>query len=106
MSAVHQTFLLGMLKPHARQHALQLLAANPGITITSTWRTPKRNSAVGGVPGSFHLVGRAADFSGSPKALRSAALSARRLRVGRACTGPEEVLMHDAGSGLHLHVAW
>lgn len=27
-------------------------------------------------------------------------------RVGPGCTGPEEALIHDAGTGLHLHVAW
>jgi hypothetical protein len=27
-------------------------------------------------------------------------------RLGRRCTGPEEALIHDVRSGIHLHVAW
>ncbi len=106
MSAVHQAHLISELGPHTRLHVLQLLAANPGITITSGKRTPERNRAVGGVAGSYHLKGRAADFAGKPSAIAKAARDATRFRQGKACTGPEEVLIHDSGSGFHLHVAW
>jgi Ser/Thr protein kinase RdoA (MazF antagonist) len=106
MSAVHQAHLLTLLGPHTRRHVMQLLARHPGITVTSTLRTPERNRAVGGVQGSLHLEGRAADFSGSRDALVAAFHDAKRLRVGPRCTGPEEVLIHDAGTGIHLHAAW
>jgi hypothetical protein len=106
MSAVEQAHLLGLLMPHARAHALQLLARCPGLTVTSTLRSPERNRLVGGVPSSWHLNGRAADFTGSHDHVAAAAWLAPSLRVGRGCTGPEEVLVHNAGSGVHLHVAW
>lgn len=34
----------------------------PSFTITSTWRSPEHNQAVGGVPNSYHLVGKAIDI--------------------------------------------
>jgi hypothetical protein len=62
---------------------------------------------VGGSPTSWHLKGRAADFVARRRTeLDEAAHWATHQRVGKACTGPEEVLIHDAGTGIHLHVAW
>lgn len=37
--------------------------ASLGIPVTSTVRTPERNTAVGGVPNSFHLSGEAIDIA-------------------------------------------
>lgn len=65
------------------------------------------NRRVGGVANSFHLRGRAVDFTGSAWDLGAAAGEAWALRVGRRCTGPEEVLLEDLGeSNQHLHIAW
>jgi hypothetical protein len=61
---------------------------------------------VGGSPNSFHLVGRAADFSALPSVLDYGLRLAQTQRISSRCTGPEEALIHDAGSGTHLHVAW
>jgi hypothetical protein len=102
MSAVEQAHLISLLGPHTRQHVLQLLARCPGLTVSSTLRTPERNRAVGGVKGSYHLKGRAADFVGSRRAIEEGARVARSARLGPKCTGPEEVL----DEGDHLHVAW
>jgi hypothetical protein len=98
--------LLAMMGPHSRAHALQVYLRFPGLNLTSTYRTPERNRAVGGVPGSYHVKRRAADFTGSREDLEAALKYARRARIGRKCTGPEEALIHDAGSGVHLHLAW
>jgi len=60
---------------------------------------------VGGVPGSLHLIGRAADFTGSETTLAEARFFATRYnRPWRP--KKVEALIHDAGSGLHLHLGW
>lgn len=99
---------LTTLAPHARRHAEQLLwEVGAPLTITSARRSARRNTAVGGSPTSFHLVGRAVDLAGTRTALVRAAGLAWALRVGHGCTGPEEVLLEDLGKpGQHLHVAW
>ncbi len=94
--------ILDGLTPHARLHALCLLAAHPGLRPTSGRRSVERNRAVGGVQGSFHLTGRAIDLSGGRGLLVAAARTARAQRVSHGCTGPEEVI----DEGDHLHVAW
>lgn len=99
--------LLATLAPHARRHADQLLWEVPLLRVSSARRTPGRNRAVGGAPNSYHLRGRAVDFTGPLWDLGRAAGLAWALRVGEGCTGPEEVLLEDLGQpNQHLHVAW
>lgn len=71
----------------------------PGLTVSGGYRTPERNAQVNGSKTSNHLSGRAGDFSGSPSALEAG-------RVWALANGAKEVLVHNAGSGTHLHVAW
>lgn len=105
--------LLGLV-PDARQHCLHLLGAVPGLTLTSTRRTPERNLAVGGVKGSYHLSGRAADFAGSPDVLRRAEAFCLRGGPAGGPHGPRECFIEGTGpqsvggssTGEHLHVAW
>jgi uncharacterized protein YcbK (DUF882 family) len=99
---------LRTLTHHARHHAEQLLSeVDAPMRVSSARRTPLRNRQVGGSTTSFHLRGRAVDFTADTYTLSKAADLAWRLRVGRGCTGPEEVLLEKLGQpGQHLHVAW
>lgn len=103
---IDEAALLADLTPHARLHARALLAAVPRLVVTSGRRSPDRNRRAGGSPRSYHLTGRAVDLVGAGYDLELGLRTARAQRVTPRCTGPEEALIHDAGSGLHLHVAW
>lgn len=79
------------------------LASKFGLTESSGYRSPAHNAAVGGVPGSLHTHGS----SGNPGAIdfvppSNAALSFATSHIA----GLEEALIHDAGSGLHLHLGF
>lgn len=68
--------------------------------ITSGYRDPERNAAANGSPTSYHLVGDVLDiYVGS--------MSKDSAEDLQAAFAPffEEVLYHDSGSGLHLHIA-
>lgn len=90
------------LTPHAELHARVLLGRFPAARVTSGRRTPERNRAVGGVPGSYHLRGRAIDVVVPPSQRSAFIRTALRQRVSPNCTGPEEVI----DEGDHIHVAW
>lgn len=83
----------------------QLRSQFPGLTQTSGYRTPEHNAEVGGVPNSYHTQldangnSRAYDFVGSAADMQNAAAWAKQ-------NGATEVLIHNAGSGQHLHIAW
>lgn len=69
----------------------------PYLSETSGRRTPARNAAAGGKPGSKHVIGMAQDFSAPTRQqLDQAMVKARELGFW--------VETHDVGSGIHLHV--
>lgn len=74
------------------QHLLWLY---PSLRITSGYRGPKHNAAVGGAPRSFHLLRRAVDLTGRQDELLAARRHARRTRA---------VEVIDEGD--HTHLAW
>ena len=87
------------------RHFDELERLFPGLRFTSGYRSPERNAAVGGVPNSWHTRlddlghARAQDYVGTSADMKAGAAWAR--------TQPsQEVLIHDVGSGLHLHVAF
>lgn len=95
------------LTAHTALHASHLLDRCPELRISSGRRTALRNAAVGGVPGSWHLRGRAVDFTGPLSVLKEAREVAFGQRVSPRCTGPEEVFVEYPGERRqHLHVAW
>lgn len=75
----------------------QLNDAVPGLRVASGYRDPERNRQANGVSNSMHLSGKAVDFSGSARDMQNAAGLAQQLGL--------RYLIHDAGSGMHLHVS-
>lgn len=73
--------------------------AVPGLRLSGGHRTVERNREVNGSPTSYHLSGRAADFVGTQAEMQAGADWAN-------ANGAVEVLIHNAGSGTHLHVAF
>ena len=69
----------------------------PQLRVSSGYRDPEFNRQINGVPNSLHLTGRAVDFSRSARDMQNAAGFADRLGL--------RYLIHDAGSGMHLHVS-
>ncbi len=89
----------GGLHADVQGYGTRLMQQFPGLRFTSGYRDPAHNRAVGGVPNSWHTKGRAIDFSGSAKDMANGAAWARS-------NGANEVLVHNVGSGQHLHAAW
>lgn len=72
----------------------------PGLVPTSGYRDPEYNIQVGGVPGSGHVSGLAADFAGDES------LMAQALAYAKTLPDIDEAMIHDAGSGRHLHTSF
>jgi hypothetical protein len=89
----------GGLTARAAEMGGKLQSQFPGLKQTSGYRDPEHNRRVGGVPNSKHTQGTAIDFVGSAGDMQNAAAWAR-------ANGADEVLVHNAGSGQHLHVSW
>jgi len=68
----------------------------PYLSETSGARSAARNSSVGGNPRSKHVIGMARDFvAPSVAQLKESSIIARKLGMW--------VVVHDVGSGDHLH---
>lgn len=81
----------------------EVLRSEFGIepVITSGKRTPEVNAESGGSPTSHHLDGRAIDLGvGIITPEQQALIKQKAIDAGWG-----EVLYHDTGSGLHLHLA-
>lgn len=64
------------------------------VTITSAYRTPPRNKAVGGTNYSQHLYGRAADISVKATAPKSVAAYVEKLLPGKGGIGIYSTFVH------------
>jgi hypothetical protein len=89
----------GRLVDSAILDKVKYIDTNFNLRFSGGHRTPERNAEVNGATNSYHLSGRAADFVGSAAEMKKGADWAR-------ANGAKEVLIHNAGSGAHLHVAW
>ena len=78
---------------------IKYIAENFNLSVSGGHRTPERNAAVGGVATSYHLTGRAGDFTGTLADMKKAEDWARK-------NGAKEILIHNVKTGNHLHVAW
>ena len=73
-----------------------------GAAISSAYRTPEHNAAVGGAQNSYHTHGDAVDIV-LPEGTTAEQAEAVRQRF-ESSGAFSEVLFHDAGSGYHLHL--
>ena len=75
-----------------------------GILLTSGYRCPHGNSAVGGVQNSLHMHGRAADMYSSAHEWTETEFNL--LRDAAGLTGPAESLFWNSYTDHHYHAAW
>ncbi|MCR9093467.1 MAG: D-Ala-D-Ala carboxypeptidase family metallohydrolase [bacterium] len=75
----------------------EIEAAFPALWQTSGYRSAERNAEVGGHPESDHVIGMARDYCARTlEELHAAEDFAESLGLW--------ALVHDKGSGMHLHV--
>ena len=87
------------LKPQAIWYTTRLLNEVGGLRVTSGWRSLWENTRAHGARHSGHLLGWCTDLVGDRQHMQAAGTLALHW-------GARQVLIHDAGSGLHLHVDW
>jgi hypothetical protein len=76
-----------------------------GLVLNSTYRDAETNAAVGGKESSFHLIGDAMDFSiNTEKGKEFAKWLGEEDGKDWLEDNKYEVLIHDAGSGKHIHL--
>lgn len=68
------------------------------ITVNSGYRCPELNRAVGGVPSSYHLQGRAADLTTGSVA------GNRRLMAVLGCLPHRELIWERGGRWVHVAI--
>lgn len=86
------------------------IAKRYGLTITSGYRSPSHNAAVGGAPNSFHVQGLAFDFVPKRSGFWGFLDRAKAWAMAKFSRRFEEVLWrvsnHNIGDNPHLHLAF
>lgn len=89
----------GLKRTSAANAAIER-AAELGLTITSGYRSPAKDKAVGGTGRGYHTLGQALDVAGSKSAMDAFAKWAKHTGKFRS------VLWQVAGHYDHVHVSW
>jgi len=96
--------------PRGEKHQTTLvygkrIAEKFGLVITSMYRSPEHNAAIGGAPGSYHTKGLAVDFV--PANGNWSRLDRAKVWVYARFSGKfAEVLWRTSGHYDHLHLAF
>lgn len=86
------------LHPEVIWGTTRLLNESGGLRVTSAWRSWTAQLRLkGGSRTSAHPLGWCVDLVGSAEAMARA----RDIALGWRC---HQVLIHDAGTGVHLHI--
>jgi hypothetical protein len=83
----------------------QKVASMFGLRISSTWRDPAHNRAVGGVEGSLHTHGSMSN-PGAVDEVGPVGQMMAALAWVQSHLSLKEAMVHDVGSGLHLHMGF
>lgn len=76
------------------------IAKQYGLTLTSGYRSPSKNSSIGGSKTSFHMQGYAYDFAGTPSQMQKFAEWAKTSGLY------SEVIYNNSDHKDHVHVGW
>lgn len=76
------------------------------ILLTSGYRCPHGNAAVGGVANSFHMHGRAADMYSADHAWTKGEFNKLRAAAFATVPPPVELFQWNTYTDHHLHAAW
>jgi hypothetical protein len=88
-------------RPEFYQESKVLSEAFPGLRFSGGPRTAERNAEVRGNPKSKHLdhIDMAHDYVGTPEEMEAAKKWWQKRMKGKGTA-----IVHDKGSGLHLHI--
>jgi len=76
------------------------IAKQYGLTLTSGYRSPSKNSSIGGSKTSFHMQGYAYDFAGTTTQMQKFAEWAKTSGLY------SEVIYNNSDHKDHVHVGW
>lgn len=103
-----QTAAFNQSKYNQRLQAISVAGQSFGVSVTSGKRSTTENTEANGVTNSLHLIENGAlafDLSSGPGAISGAERSFYQWASSRSDLF-QEVILHNSGSGWHVHVAF